>query len=71
LETEVLFNLDCVCPVGFALRVRIRRFALKRYPQLSHALAEMLEGQQTVVDRPVAHLGAKRRVALSLPLFSV
>jgi DNA-binding transcriptional LysR family regulator len=28
-----------------------------------------LEGQQTLVDRPLAQLGAKRRVVLSLPFF--
>jgi DNA-binding transcriptional LysR family regulator len=69
LETEVLFNLDFVCLVGSALRVRTRRFTLKQYLQLPHALVETLEGQQTLVDRPLAQLGAKRRVALSLPFF--
>jgi DNA-binding transcriptional LysR family regulator len=28
-----------------------------------------LAGQQTLVDRPLAQLGAKRRVVLSLPFF--
>jgi hypothetical protein len=40
LETEVLFNLDCVCFAGFALRVHICRITLEQYPQLSHALVE-------------------------------
>jgi DNA-binding transcriptional LysR family regulator len=69
LETEVIFDLDFVCLVGSALRVRTRRFTLKQYLQLSHALVETLEGQQTLVDRPLAQLGVKRRVALSLPFF--
>jgi DNA-binding transcriptional LysR family regulator len=69
LETEVVFDLDFVCLVGSALRVRTRRFTLKQYLQLPHALVETLEGQQTLVDRPLAQLGAKRRVALSLPFF--
>ena len=69
LETEVLFNLDFVCLVGFALRVRTRRFTLKQYLQFPHAMVETLDGQQTLVDRPLAQLGAKRRVALSLPFF--
>ena len=55
--------------VGSALRVRTRRFTLKQYLQLPHALVETLEGQQTLVDRPLAQLGAKRHVALSLPFF--
>jgi hypothetical protein len=69
LETEVLFNLDFVCLVGSALWVRTRRFTLKQYLQLPHALVETLEGQQTLVDGPLAQLGAKRRVTLSLPFF--
>jgi DNA-binding transcriptional LysR family regulator len=69
LESEVLFNLDFLCLVGSAQRVRTRRFTLKQYLQFPHALVETLEGQQTWVDRPLAQLGVKRRVALSLPFF--
>jgi DNA-binding transcriptional LysR family regulator len=69
LESEVIFNLDFVCLVGSALRVRTRRFTLKQYLQFPHALVETLAGQQTLVDRPLAQLGAKRRVVLSLPFF--
>jgi DNA-binding transcriptional LysR family regulator len=69
LETEVLFNLDFVCLVGSALRVRTRGLTLKQYLQFSHVMVETSEGQQTLVDRPLAQLGAKRRVALSLPFF--
>ena len=69
LESEVLFNLDFVCLVGSALRLRARRFTLKQYLQLSHAMVETLDGQQTLVDRPLAQLGAKRQVVLRLPYF--
>ena len=69
LDSEVIFNLDFVCLVGSALRVRPPRFTLKHYLQLPHALVETLAGQQTLIDRPLAQLGAKRRVALSLPFF--
>ncbi len=69
LESEVLFNLDFVCLVGSALRARTRRLTLKQYLQFPHALVETSDGQQTLVDRPLAQLGAKRRVALSLPFF--
>ena len=69
LESEVIFNLDFVCLVGSALRVRTPRFTLKQYLQFPHALVETLAGQQTLVDRPLAQLGAKRRVAVSLPFF--
>ena len=69
LESEVIFNLDFVCLVGSAQPVRTRRFTLKQYLQVPHALVETLDGQQTMVDRPLAQLGVKRRVALRLPFF--
>src|SRR6478672_6379175 len=69
LEYELIFNLDFVCLVGSAQPVRTRRFTLRQYLQLPHALVETLDGQQTMVDRPLAQLGVKRRVALRLPFF--
>src|SRR5260370_6190162 len=69
LESELIFNLDFVCLVGSAQPVRTRRFTLRQYLQLPHALVETLDGQQTMVDRPLAQLGVKRRVALRIPFF--
>ena len=69
LEAEVIFDMDFVCVIGSAVRVRARRFTLAQYLQLPHALVRTLEGQQTPVDRTLAQLGAKRRVALTLPFF--
>jgi len=69
LEYELIFNLDFVCLVGSAQPVRTRRFTLKQYLRLPHALVETLDGQQTMVDRPLAQLGVKRRVALRIPFF--
>ena len=69
LESEVIFNLDFVCLVGSTQPVRKRRFTLKQYLELPHALVETLGGQQTMVDRPLAQLAVKRRVALRLPFF--
>jgi DNA-binding transcriptional LysR family regulator len=69
LETEILLHLDFVCLVGSAQPVRSRRLTLKQYLQLPHALVETWDGQQTLVDRPLAQLGFKRRVALSTPFF--
>jgi len=69
LEYELIFNLDFVCLVGSAQPVRTRRFTLRQYLQLPHALVETLDGQQTMVDRPLAQLGVKRRVALRIPFF--
>ena len=69
LEYELIFNLDFVCLVGSAQPVRTRCLTLKQYLQLPHALVETLDGQQTMVDRPLAQLGVKRRVALRIPFF--
>jgi DNA-binding transcriptional LysR family regulator len=69
LETEVLFNVDFVCLVGSARQVRSRRLTLKQYLQLPHVLIDTWDGQQTLVDRPLAQLGVKRPIALSMPFF--
>ena len=69
LESEVIFNLDFVCLVGTAQRLRARRLTLKQYLTLPHAQVVTLSDQQTLVDRPLAQLGAKRNVVLSLPFF--
>ena len=55
---------------GAAQRLRARRFALAQYLKLPHVVVETWVGQQTPVDRPLAQLGAKRRVVLSVPFFS-
>jgi DNA-binding transcriptional LysR family regulator len=69
LEVEVLYEESFVCLVGSAQRVGRRRFTLKQYLDLPHAVVETWSGQQTPVDRPLAELGLKRRAALRLPFF--
>jgi DNA-binding transcriptional LysR family regulator len=69
LETEVLFNVDFVCLAGSAQRVRSRRLTLDQYLQLPHVLIDTWDGQQTMVDRPLAQLGVKRPVVLRMPFF--
>ena len=69
LETEVLFNAEFVCLAGSAQRLRCRRLTLKQYLQLPHVLIDTWDGQQTMVDRPLAQLGVKRPVVLSMPFF--
>jgi DNA-binding transcriptional LysR family regulator len=69
LESEVLFDLDFVCLVGSAFKPCSRRLSLKQYLQLPHVLVDTWGGQQTLVDRPLAQLGLKRTVVLSLPFF--
>jgi DNA-binding transcriptional LysR family regulator len=60
LETERLFKEDFVCLLGADHQLRSRRFTLKQYLELSHVAVGAL-------DRPVADLGLRRRVALSVP----
>ena len=60
LETERLFKEDFVCLLGADHQLRARRFTLKQYLELSHVAVGAL-------DRPLADLGLRRRVALSVP----
>ena len=60
LETERLFKEDFVCLLGADHKLRSRRFTLKQYLELAHVAVGAL-------DRPVADLGLRRRVALSVP----
>ena len=60
LETERLFKEDFVCLLGADHEFRSRRFTLKQYLELSHVAVGAL-------DRPLADLGLRRRVALSVP----
>ena len=60
LETERLFKEDFVCLLGADHRLRSRRLTLKQYLELAHVAVGAL-------DRPLAGLGLRRRVALSVP----
>jgi DNA-binding transcriptional LysR family regulator len=61
--------LDFVCLVGAALKVRDRRLTLKQYLEFEHAAVEIRDGRQALVDRALSPLGARRRVALTLPFY--
>jgi len=69
LETEILYEEKFVCIVGDRCRTRARRFTLKQYLDLPHAVVETWERQQTPVDRRLAELGLKRQAVLCLPFF--
>lgn len=70
LESEILFQVGLVCVVGGAQKLHPRRFTLTQYLELPHVVVETWAGQQTPVDHPLARLGAKRRVVLTVPFFS-
>jgi DNA-binding transcriptional LysR family regulator len=69
LETKVLYEETFICIVGSRCRTRARRFTLKQYLDLPHAIVETWERQQTPVDRRLAELGVKRHAVLCLPFF--
>jgi DNA-binding transcriptional LysR family regulator len=69
LQSEIIFNLNFVCVVGSALHMRTQRLTMKQYLRLPHALVETFGGQQTLVDRPLAQLGLKRQIVLTIPFF--
>jgi DNA-binding transcriptional LysR family regulator len=69
LETEVLYQETFVCIVGSSCRTPTRRFTLKQYLALPHAIVATWERQQTPVDRRLAEIGVKRHAVLCLPFF--
>jgi DNA-binding transcriptional LysR family regulator len=69
LDAEVLYEEDFVCLAGRGQHIRTRRFTLKQYLSLPHAIVETWAGQQTRVDRPLAELGLRRNAALRIPFF--
>jgi DNA-binding transcriptional LysR family regulator len=68
LESELIFDLDVVCLVGSAFKLGTRRFTLKQYLQLPHAVVETRAGR-SLIDRSLAQLGLKRTVVFSIPFF--
>jgi DNA-binding transcriptional LysR family regulator len=69
LENEVVFNLDFVCLVGTRQRIKSRRFTLKQYLQMPHALVLTGDGHQARIDQPLKALGQKRHIALRMPFY--
>lgn len=69
LTSEILFDDFFVCVVAARHAFRKRRFTLSEYLKYRHVVVDVLSGQQTPVDRPLAVLGLKRSVGLVLPYF--
>ena len=70
LVSETLFVDDFVCVVASDHPLRARRLTLAQYLQYPHVVVNVLLGQQTPVDRPLAALGQKRRIGLTVPYFA-
>jgi DNA-binding transcriptional LysR family regulator len=69
LNSEVLFADVFACVVAASHPVRARRFTLHQYLEYPHVVVDVLSGQQTPVDHPLAVLGLKRQVGFVLPYF--
>jgi DNA-binding transcriptional LysR family regulator len=69
LNSEVLFADVFACVVAASHPVQARRFTLHQYLKYPHVVVDVLSGQQTPVDHPLAVLGLKRHVGLVLPYF--
>jgi DNA-binding transcriptional LysR family regulator len=69
LQSEVLFDLDFVCVVGVNQKLRSRHLSLAQYLPLPHVLVETWIEQQSALERPLAQLGVKRRIVLTVPYF--
>src|ERR1700689_4205946 len=66
LNSEVLFADVFACVVAAGHPVRARRFTLHQYLKYRHVVVDVLSGQQTSVDQPLAVLGLKRQVGFVL-----
>ena len=70
LQSEPLYEDHFVCVVAATHPLRSRRVSLERYLNYPHIMVTVLSGQQTPVDGPLAALGRKRAVGLSIPYFA-
>jgi DNA-binding transcriptional LysR family regulator len=69
LNSELLFSDIFACVVASRHPFKKSRFTLSEYLKYRHVVVDVLSGQQTPVDRPLAVLGLKRSVGLVLPYF--
>lgn len=69
LHTEVLFQEHFICLVSEGHSGRGKALNLNQYLKHGHVMVEMEPNQQTLVDRPLAEVGKRRRIALVVPYF--
>ena len=67
LRVEVLYEEAFVCLLDAGSRPSKRHFTLDEYLDRPHVCFTMLDGQQALVDRPLADLGKTRTVVLRSP----
>lgn len=69
LKVEVLYQEHFVCLMSADTEFKGNRFPLDEYLRRPHAIVATAEGQQTMIDRPLADLGKARNVVLQSPYF--
>lgn len=69
LHVESLFNEKFVCLIASDHPYKGKSLSMKQYLSHSHIVVETQTNQQTLVDRPLAELGHRRKVALQVPFF--
>jgi DNA-binding transcriptional LysR family regulator len=70
LETETLYTDDFVCIVSKDHPITADAFSLEDYLMFPHIAVSVLEGEQTLIDRPLKAQGLYRRISLVLPYFT-
>jgi DNA-binding transcriptional LysR family regulator len=70
LETETLYTDDFVCIVSKDHPITSDAFSLDDYLMYPHIAVSVLEGEQTLIDRPLKERGLYRRISLVLPYFT-
>jgi DNA-binding transcriptional LysR family regulator len=69
VENEIVCHFDFVCLVGAQQRIKSRRFTLKQYLELPHAMVLTGDGHQAMVDQPLSALGQRRRIVVRIPFY--
>ena len=69
LQVEALFAESFVCLVAQSHPFKGRSLTLEKYLRWPHISTETEDGRQTLVDRPLAELGFRRKISLRLPFF--
>lgn len=69
LKLEVLYQEHFVCLISADSKFKGNRLSLDEYLRRPHAVVATAEGQQTMIDRPLADLGKARNVVLQSPYF--
>ena len=69
LKVEVLYQEHFVCLMSADNKFKGKRFPLTEYLERPHVMIATSEGQQTMIDRPLADLGKARNVVFESPYF--